>query len=80
VERRIEQLVERGQLIAGQARENDTRPKMVTTQEALRTEESILKAVEQGRGQAIPMIPASEAPERLQAVAERELNAGQLAA
>ena len=80
VERRIEQLVERGQLIAGQARENDTRPRMVTTQEALRTEESILKAVEQGRGQATPMIDASAAPERLQAVAERELNPGQLAA
>ena len=80
VERRIGQLVERGQLIAGQARENDTRPRVVTTQEALRTEESILKAVEQGRGQATPMIDASAAPERLQAVAERELNPGQLAA
>jgi conjugative relaxase-like TrwC/TraI family protein len=80
VERRVEQLVERGRLIAGQTRENDTRPRMVTTQEALRTEESILKAVEQGKGQSTPMIAASEAPERLQATADRELNAGQLAA
>jgi conjugative relaxase-like TrwC/TraI family protein len=80
VERRIAQLVERGQLIAGEARVGDTRPRMVTTQEALRTEERILKAVEQGKGASTPMIAASEAPERLQAHADRELNAGQLAA
>jgi conjugative relaxase-like TrwC/TraI family protein len=80
VERRIAQLVERGQLIAGGARVGDTRPRMVTTQEALRTEERILKAVEQGKGASTPMIAASEAPERLQAHADRELNAGQLAA
>ena len=79
-ERRIAQLVERGQLIAGEARVGDTRPRMVTTQEALRTEERILKAVEQGKGASTPMIAASEAPERLQAHADRELNAGQLAA
>ncbi len=80
VERRIAQLVERGQLIAGEARVGDTRPRMVTTQEALRTEERILKAVEEGKGASTPMIAASEAPERLQAHADRELNAGQLAA
>lgn len=80
VERRIAQLVERGQLIAGEARVGDTRPRMVTTQEALRTEERILKAVEEGKGASTPMIAANEAPERLQAHADRELNAGQLAA
>ena len=80
VERRIAQLVERGQLIAGEARVGDTRPRMVTTQEALRTEERILNAVEEGKGASTPMIAANEAPERLQAHADRELNAGQLAA
>jgi conjugative relaxase-like TrwC/TraI family protein len=80
VERRITQLVERGQLIAGEARVGDTRPRMVTTQEALRTEERILKAVDAGRGQSNPIVAASEAPERLQALATRELNVGQLAA
>lgn len=80
VERRIAQLVERGQLIAGEARVGDTRPRMVTTQEALRTEERILKAVKEGKGASTPMIAESEAPERLQAHADRELNAGQLAA
>jgi conjugative relaxase-like TrwC/TraI family protein len=80
VERRIAQLVERGQLIAGEARVGDTRPRMVTTQEALRTEERILNAVEEGKGASTPMIAANEAPERLQAHAARELNAGQLAA
>ncbi|KEQ54789.1 MobF family relaxase [Sphingobium chlorophenolicum] len=80
VELRIAQLVARGQLIAGEARVGDTRPRMVTTQEALRTEERILKAVDDGKGQSTPMVAASEAPERLQALATRELNAGQLAA
>ncbi|WP_210358961.1 MobF family relaxase [Sphingomonas beigongshangi] len=80
VERRIEQLVDRGQLIAGEARIGDTRPRMVTTQEALRTEERILKAVEEGRGLALPVLAPKDAPERLQAAAGRELNPGQLGA
>ena len=80
VERRIEQLVGRGQLIAGETRIGDTRPRMVTTREALLTEERILGAVEEGRGLASPILAAQDAPGRLQAVAGRELNAGQLGA
>jgi hypothetical protein len=80
VERRIEQLVGRGQLIAGEARIGDTHPRMVTTREALLTEERILGAVEEGRGLASPILAAQDAPGRLQAVAGRELNAGQLGA
>ena len=80
VERRIEQLVGRGQLIVGEARMGDTHPRMVTTREALLTEERILGAVEEGRGLASPILAAQDAPGRLQAVADRELNAGQLGA
>src|SRR3546814_17787131 len=47
VERRIEQLVGRGQLIAGEARIGDTRPRMVTTPEADR------KSVVSGKGVSV---------------------------
>ncbi|HEX7855029.1 MAG TPA: MobF family relaxase [Sphingobium sp.] len=80
VEHRIGQLIENRQLIPGVARDGDKGVTMVTTQEALRTEENILKAVTAGTGQANPVMPAAEAPERLQAVADQRLNAGQLAA
>ncbi|MDX3911877.1 MAG: AAA family ATPase, partial [Sphingobium sp.] len=80
VERRIAQMVENRQLIPGAVRDGDKGIRMVTTQEALRTEESILKAVEAGRGKASPIIAASDAPARLQAAATRDLNPGQLAA
>ncbi|WP_204272345.1 hypothetical protein, partial [Escherichia coli] len=53
---------------------------MVTTQEALRTEEAVLKAVDAGVGKAVPILPAQDGPARLQEVADRPLNAGQLAA
>jgi len=80
VEHRIEQLLDNRQLIAGVARAGDKGVHLVTTQEALRTEENILAAVEAGKGAAVPVVPASAAPDRLQAAAERPLNAGQLAA
>ncbi|OQW69719.1 MAG: AAA family ATPase, partial [Proteobacteria bacterium ST_bin13] len=80
VEHRIGQLIENRQLIPGVARAGDKGVSMVTTQEALRTEESILKAIEAGAGRAAPIISAADAPARLQAVADRPLNAGQLAA
>lgn len=80
VEHRIGQLVENRQLIPGVQRDGDKGVHMVTTQEALRTEESILKAVGAGAGRAVPVVPGARAPERLQAVAERPLNPGQLAA
>ncbi|RSU72083.1 AAA family ATPase [Sphingomonas sp. S-NIH.Pt3_0716] len=80
VEHRIGQLLETRRLLPGVARPGDKGVQMVTTQEALRTEENILKSVEAGTGKADPIIAASSAPERLQAVADRPLNAGQLAA
>ncbi len=80
VERRIGQLVQRQQLIPGVATAADRTGRMVTTQEALRTEENILSAVAEGKGTANPIIAADAAPARLQEVAERPLNPGQLAA
>jgi ATP-dependent exoDNAse (exonuclease V) alpha subunit len=80
IEHRIGQLLDNRQLIPGVAHVGDKGVQMVTTQEALRTEESILKAVEAGEGKSAPMIAASDAPARLQAAADRPLNAGQLAA
>ncbi|MBI0477036.1 conjugative relaxase [Sphingomonas sp. MA1305] len=80
VERRIGQLVDRVQLIAGAPRPNDSRPPMVTTPEALRMEEAILAAVDLGRGAASPILSPIDAADRLRAAATRELNPGQLAA
>jgi len=80
VERRIDTMMGNRQLIPEMVRRDDKTVQMVTTQESLRTEESILRALEAGNGKASPMIAASDAPARLQAVAERELNPGQLAA
>ncbi|WP_336960368.1 MobF family relaxase [Sphingobium aquiterrae] len=80
IERRIERLVQTRQLIPGVATAADRTGRMVTTQEALRTEEKILGAVEAGKGTADPIIAADTAPARLQEVAERALNPGQLAA
>ncbi|ATE67897.1 MULTISPECIES: MobF family relaxase [Sphingomonadaceae] len=80
VEHRIEQLYDNRQLIPGVARAGDKGVRMVTTQEALRTEEAVLKAVDAGVGKAVPILPAQDGPARLQEVADRPLNAGQLAA
>ncbi len=52
----------------------------VTTPESLRTEERILERVEAGKGTAMPLVPAAEAPDRLQAASPHALNDGQLAA
>lgn len=80
IERRIETLVERRQLILGVATAADRTGRMVTTRDALRTEEKILAAIEAGRDLARPVIPADAAPTRIQDAAERPLNPGQLAA
>ena len=80
VERRIGQLLHNSQLLPGAVRPHERGVTWMTTQEALRTEETILAHVEAGRGQARPMIAAADAPERLQAAADRALNPGQLAA
>jgi len=80
VERRIGELFQSRQLIMGVATATDRNGRMATTQEALRTEEKILGLVEEGKGTANPVLSASDAPARLQEVAEHPLNPGQLAA
>lgn len=80
VERRIEMLIDRRQLILGVSSAADRTGRMVTTREALQTEEKILAAVEKGRGLASPILSAEVAASRLQEAAERPLNPGQLAA
>src|SRR5690606_23318703 len=61
VERRIESLVDRRQLIPGVATAADRTGRMVTTREALQTEERILAAVDKGRGLANPIVSAEAA-------------------
>ncbi|PTD15912.1 MobF family relaxase [Sphingomonas fennica] len=80
IEKRIDRLVENRQLIPGIATAADRTGRMVTTQEALRTEEKILGAVEEGKGRAEPIIAPADAPQRLQDAAALPLNPGQLAA
>jgi conjugative relaxase-like TrwC/TraI family protein len=80
IERRIDQLLHNRQLVPGAATVADRAGRMVTTQDALRTEERILAAVEAGKGSADPIIDADTAPTRLQAAAQQPLNPGQLAA
>ena len=80
IERRIDRLVQNRQLIPGVATAADRTGRMVTTQEALRTEEKILAAVEDGKGTSQPILAAADAPARLQDAADRPLNPGQLAA
>lgn len=77
VEARIRQLTDRGQLIMGFGGKS---AEFLTTKEALRTEERILEAVDRGAGKATPIVPAAQAPERLQAASAHDLNAGQLGA
>lgn len=80
VERRIDKLVQNRQLLPGVATAADRTGRMLTTQEALRTEEKILGMVEEGRGRAEPLLAAADAPQRLQDAAQLPLNSGQLAA
>ncbi|KKW90325.1 MobF family relaxase [Sphingobium chungbukense] len=80
IERRIDRLVQNRQLIPGIATAADRTGRMVTTQEALRTEEKILGAIDEGKGKAEPIMPAAEAPQRLQDASALPLNPGQLAA
>lgn len=80
VERRIGELVRTRQLIPGVATAADRTGRMVTTLDALRTEEKILAAVGDGKGRSVPVLGADVAPGRLQEAAARPLNPGQLAA
>ena len=80
VEARIDQLTEKGKLLAGEIRSSAGMVAAVTTPDSLRTEERILERVEAGKGTATPLVAPSEAPDRLQAGSPHALNEGQLAA
>jgi conjugative relaxase-like TrwC/TraI family protein len=80
VEARVEQLIEKGKLLAGEITHQGQNVDAVTTPEALRTEESILARVQAGKDAGAPIVAPSEAPDRLQAASPHPLNEGQLAA
>ena len=80
VEARVEQLVEKGKLLSGQITVAGQIVEAVTTPEALKTEESILARVREGKDAGAPIVTPSEAPDRLQAASPHPLNEGQLAA
>lgn len=80
VEARIDRLIEKEKLLPGKIEVNGKTVPAVTTQEALKTEVSILAMVDAGKGQTTPIIAAADAPDRLQAASPFELNPGQLAA
>jgi hypothetical protein len=80
VETRIEQLLEKEKLLAGQIEVKGRMVDAVTIKEALKTEMSILSMVDAGKEKATPIVAAVDAPDRLQAASPFELNAGQLAA
>ena len=80
VEARIDRLIEKEKLLPGKIEINGKTVAAVTTQEALKTEVSILAMVDAGKGQTTPIVAAADAPDRLQAASPFELNPGQLAA
>lgn len=80
VDQRIAALVKRGTLIRGVGRDSDGVVSMVTTREALATEQKILELVDAGRNTATPIVAAVDAPVRLQSASVHELNPGQLVA
>ncbi|MCO4091554.1 MAG: conjugative relaxase [Sphingorhabdus sp.] len=81
VEKRMEQLAEKGQLVVGQSQRHDRAVDFVTTKDAIEQERRILKAMDTGMGQGRPLMPANEAARALQALAgDKQLNPEQLAA
>ena len=81
VERRIAELVEKGEIVPETSQRFDKAVDMVTTREAIEQERRILKAMDTGAGDARPLMSADVAKTRLQELAApRELNHEQLAA
>ncbi|WP_103727323.1 MobF family relaxase [Novosphingobium sp. HII-3] len=81
VEKRTEALLESGQLVKGASDRLDGVFTHVTTPEHIAQERQLLAGVDAGRGATVPIVPASEVTERLQAAAgDRPLNGEQLAA
>lgn len=81
VEKRMEQLAEKGQLVVGQSQRHDRAVDFVTTKDAIEQERRILKAMDTSIGKGRPLMPANEAASKLQALAgDKQLNPEQLAA
>lgn len=81
IERRIAELVEKGEIVPETSQRLDKAIDMITTREAIEQERRILKAMDTGAGEARPLMSADVARDRLQELAvPRELNTEQLAA
>jgi len=81
VERRIAELVEKGEIVPETSQRLDKAVDMITTREAIEQERRILKAMDTGAGEARPLMTADVAATRLaELAAPRELNHQQLAA
>lgn len=81
VERRLAELVEKGEIVPETSQRLDKAVDMVTTREAIEQERRILKAMDTGIGEGRPLMPADVAKVRLQELAgDRVLNHEQLAA
>jgi conjugative relaxase-like TrwC/TraI family protein len=80
IEQRVEQLLKQGYLQRGA----DAERGMLTTRDAITSEQRILAAVDAGRGAGAPLVDSSVAGERLQALSQLKygltLNPGQEAA
>ena len=81
IERRIAELVEKGEIVPETSQRLDKAVDMITTREAIEQERRILKAMDTGAGEARPLMTADVAAARLaELAAPRELNHQQLAA
>lgn len=81
IERRMAELVQKGELVPETSQRLDKAIDMITTREAIEQERRILKAMDTGAGEARPLMSADVARDRLQELAvPRELNSEQLAA
>jgi conjugative relaxase-like TrwC/TraI family protein len=80
IEQRVDQLLRQGHLQRG----NDVKRGMLTTRDAIASEQRILAAVDVGRGAGAPLVNSAVAGERLQALSQLKygltLNPGQEAA
>lgn len=81
IERRIAELVAKGEIVPETSQRLDKAVDMITTREAIEQERRILKAMDTGAGEARPLMTADVAATRLaELAAPRELNHQQLAA
>src|SRR3546814_14603960 len=69
IERRIAELVEKGEIVPETSQRLDKAIDMITTREAIKQERRILKAMDTGAGEARPLMSAEVARDRLQELA-----------